>query len=80
MKIKLLTANKRLIAFLGNTYCKPISNNMKLKSLIITTALTVMLTLLSSSSGSIQDMAESAAVSITLVEYAAKFLTKKDRS
>jgi hypothetical protein len=42
--------------------------------------LTVMLTLLSPSSGRIQDMAESAAVSITLVEYAAKFLTKKDRS
>ena len=52
---------------------------MKIESLIAIMAVTTVL-ILSSSSGRIKDMAESAAVSITLVEYAAKFLNKKDRS
>jgi len=77
MKIKLLAANKHLTAFLANRYCKPISKDMKLKSLIINIALTTVLSLLPPSSG-IPNIVYNVVASVALVEYVAKFLDKKD--
>jgi len=51
---------------------------MKIKSLIANVGVTAVLTLVLPSSGSIQDMVQNAAVSITLVEYATKLLDKND--
>lgn len=53
---------------------------MKIHSLIANIAVTAVLTLLPPSSGSIQHMVEKAALSITVVEYAAKLLDKEDQS
>jgi hypothetical protein len=51
---------------------------MKIKSLIANVGVTAVLTLVLPSSGSIQDMVQNAAVSITLAEYATKLLDKND--
>jgi len=51
---------------------------MKIKSLIANVGVTAVLTLVFPSSGSIQDIVQNAAVSITLVEYATKLLDKND--
>jgi hypothetical protein len=51
---------------------------MKIKSLIANVSVTAVLTLVLPSSGSIQDIVQNAAVSITLVEYATKLLDKND--
>jgi hypothetical protein len=53
---------------------------MKIHSLMANVGVIVLLSLLSPSLGSIQRMAEHAALSITLVEYVTKLLKKEEQS